>query len=205
MGDIENWQYSQSSSPPTRRPRWSNRGSRHYSEFILFPETLDAALARRRIELENVEVRSVCFTRVPQVVKVDPERRHFIMSDYHFGMASRRLHDQNLCNYIPMTYHMGPRTIRKYIYIDVFFLVTGPMDPRGFFNFGIGNSVTAACCRRRRRSSSRSTRTFPSARRQPGVHPYIQDRSHSESANASLLEVPPASRPKPTGGSPPTS
>jgi len=145
MGDIENWMYQQKLITADEAAKMVNsKNVVHYSEFILFPETCDQALARRRVELKNVEIRSVCFTQVPQVVKVDPERRHFIMGDYHFGMVSRRLHDQNLCNYIPVTYHMGPRLIRKYVDVDVLFLVTGPMDPRGFFNFGIANSVTPA-------------------------------------------------------------
>jgi len=194
VGDIENWQYSQKLITADQAAQMVKSGDLvHYSEFILFPETLDAALARRRVELENVEVRSVCFTRVPQVVKVDPERRHFIMSDYHFGMASRRLHDQNLCNYIPMTYHMGPRTIRKYIDIDVFFLVTGPMDPRGFFNFGIGNSVTAAVLQKAKKIIIEVNKNVPVCQggNQESIH--ISRIDHIvESANTPLLEVPPA-------------
>ncbi len=145
MGDIENWQYRQKLISPEKAAQMVKSGDKvHYSEFILFPEVLDAALAKRVEELKDVEIRSVCFTRVPEVVKADMKREHFILSDYHFGMVSRRLHDQNLCNYVPITYHQGPRIIRKYVDVDVFFLVTGPMDPRGFFNYGISNSVTSA-------------------------------------------------------------
>ena len=116
----------------------------HYSEFVLFPETLDAALAKRAAELHDVTVRSTCFMRVPEVIKADPAREHFILEDYHFGTFSRRLHDQNLCNYIPITYHMGPRIIKKYVDVDVYFLTAGAMDSRGYFNFGLANSVSSA-------------------------------------------------------------
>ena len=49
-----------------------------------------------------------------------------------------------LCNYIPTAYHQGPRFIRKYIDFDIAFVTCGPMDPRGYFNFGLANSVTGA-------------------------------------------------------------
>lgn len=116
----------------------------HYSEFVLFPETLDAALARRASDLHDVTVRSTCFMRIPEVIKADPAREHFILEDYHFGTFSRRLHDQNLCNYIPITYHMGPRIVKKYVDVDVYFLSAGAMDSRGYFNFGLANSVNSA-------------------------------------------------------------
>jgi butyryl-CoA:acetate CoA-transferase len=116
----------------------------HYSEFVLFPETLDAALARRVGDLHDVTIRSTCFMRVPEVVKADPAREHFVMEDYHFGTFSRRLHDRNMCNYIPITYHLGPRTLKKYVDVDVYFLSAGAMDARGYFNFGLSNSVSSA-------------------------------------------------------------
>ncbi len=116
----------------------------HYSEFVLFPETLDAALARRALDLHDVTVRSTCFMRVPEVIKADPAREHFILEDYHFGTFSRRLHDQNLCNYITITYHMGPRIVIKYVDVDGYFLSAGAMDSRGYFNFGLANSVSSA-------------------------------------------------------------
>ncbi len=116
----------------------------HYSEFVLFPETLDAALARRIGDLHDVTIRSTCFMRVPEVIKADPAREHFIMEDYHFGTFSRRLHDRNMCNYIPITYHLGPRMLKKYVDVDVYFLSAGAMDSRGYFNFGLSNSVSSA-------------------------------------------------------------
>lgn len=116
----------------------------HYGEFALFPRLLDQALARRVDELYDVELRSTCYTQVPECVKNDPERKHFIMEDYHFGGVSRQLFRDNLVNYIPMLYHQMPRIIRKFIDIDVAFLTAAPMDSRGFFNFGLSNSLTSA-------------------------------------------------------------
>ncbi len=115
-----------------------------YGEFALFPEAFDEALGDRVDELERVDIRSICFTRVPKAVEKDPERRHVIMNDWHFGKASRKLHERDLCNYIPIAYHQGPRITRKYLDIDVTVITTAPMDKNGYFNFGLANSVTGA-------------------------------------------------------------
>ncbi|MDD3894441.1 MAG: acetyl-CoA hydrolase/transferase C-terminal domain-containing protein [Syntrophomonadaceae bacterium] len=115
-----------------------------YSEFAMFPDALDEALAKRKDELENVTIRSTSFTKAPEPIVADPERKHFIMEDYHFSVVSRCLHDKNLCNYVPFTYHQGPRMVRKYNDIDAAFIMVGPMDARGFFNLGPSNSITPA-------------------------------------------------------------
>ena len=116
----------------------------HYGEFALFPRLLDQALSKRVDELYDVILRSTCYTQVPECVKNDPVQKHFIMEDYHFGGVSRQLFKENLVNYIPMLYHQMPRIIRKFIDIDVAFLTASPMDSRGFFNFGLSNSLTSA-------------------------------------------------------------
>ena len=115
-----------------------------YSEFVLFPEVLDEALSKRIHLLKNIDLRSVCFSRVPKIVEADPKREHVIMNDWHFGTVSRRLHDINMCNYIPLSYHQGPRTIRKYRDFDVAFITVAEMDKNGYFNYGLANSLTSA-------------------------------------------------------------
>ncbi|WP_042331164.1 hypothetical protein [Desulfosporosinus orientis] len=77
----------------------------HYGEFVMASHVLDAALDKRKDELNGVIIRSVCTTFIPQTVVNDPERKHFIYNDWHFSGVSRKFHDKNLCNYIPMTYH----------------------------------------------------------------------------------------------------
>ena len=41
------------------------------------------------------------------------------MHDWHYGAFSRKLHEKGLCSYIPVTYHQGPRIIRKTHCVDV--------------------------------------------------------------------------------------
>lgn len=115
----------------------------HYGEFAMQAKDLDAALARRVNELEDVKIRCVTVTFMPEVVKVDPERKHFRFHDWHFSPVSRMLQGQNLCNYIPLTYHEGRKLIEDYTPIDVAFICVAPMDANGYFNIGTSNSVTS--------------------------------------------------------------
>lgn len=145
MLNIENWHLGQKTIPAEVAAHLVKSGDViSYGEFVLFPEACDKALADRVNELYGVEVRGTCYSRIPELVKVDPAGNHFILEDYHFSGISRNLHGQNLCSYIPILYHQAPRLIRKFIDYDVVFITTGPMDPRGFFNYGVANSVTSA-------------------------------------------------------------
>ncbi|MGE5396356.1 MAG: acetyl-CoA hydrolase/transferase family protein [Chitinophagales bacterium] len=116
----------------------------HYGEFMMNSHVLDAALAARKDDLRNVQVRSVCCPFVPQVVQVDPGREHFIYNDWHFSVAGRKTHDNNLCNYISLTYHEGPSFFeRGYVPVDVALIKVGPMDKMGYFNLGTSNSISS--------------------------------------------------------------
>jgi hypothetical protein len=74
-----------------------------YSEFAMFPKTLDAALAKRIPELHGLELYSVFYTQLPKVVEADPKHEHIIAQDWHFGPISRRLADQDMCFYVPIS------------------------------------------------------------------------------------------------------
>lgn len=132
-----------------------------YGEFVMFPEVLDEALAKRIHQLKNIDIRGVCFSRVPKIVEADPERKHVIMNDWHFGTVSRRLHDANLCNYIPLCYHQGPRTIRKYRDFDIAFVVVAEMDRNGYFNYGLANSLTSAVLSKAKKIIVEVNKTVP--------------------------------------------
>ncbi|MGI5921285.1 MAG: acetyl-CoA hydrolase/transferase family protein [Syntrophomonadaceae bacterium] len=132
-----------------------------YGEFLMFPEVLDKALARRVNELQNVQLRYTCLTRIPEVVKANPSREHFIFDDYHFGAPARKMHDRNLCNYIPYTYHQLPSIIEKYIDYDLSMILVGPMDEKGFFNLGPSNSTTLASTRKSKKVIVEVNRSVP--------------------------------------------
>ncbi|HOW99420.1 MAG TPA: butyryl-CoA:acetate CoA-transferase, partial [Deltaproteobacteria bacterium] len=115
-----------------------------FSEFILYPEAIDEALAKRAKELRDVIIEAVTITRVPHFIKADPKREHFIYLDWHLSGVGRKLYEQGLCNYVPFTYHQGPRVVRKYKDYDYVIVNACPMDSRGYFNFGLCNSITSA-------------------------------------------------------------
>ena len=115
----------------------------HYGHFGMAPTYLDGFLAQRKEELRGVKVVSICYPGLPQTALCDPTRDHFLLNDWHFSMGNRKLHDKGLCNYIPGLYHEGPEIISRYHEPDVFMIKAAPMDNKGYFNFGISNSMHA--------------------------------------------------------------
>lgn len=119
----------------------------NYGEFVMASMYLDEALARRKEELTDVKVRSTTCAFPAQIALCDPEREHFIYNDWHFSGACRKLHDKNLCNYIPLNYHDAPSYYdRGYAPVDVAFIKVTPPDEHGFVNLGTSNSLTPSIC-----------------------------------------------------------
>lgn len=119
----------------------------HYGEFMMNSAYLDAALAKRVEELHDVNIRTTTCPFAPKTVLADPERKHFIYNDWHCSGVSRKLHDRNLCNYIPLTYHEANSFFyRGYVDVDVAMIKVAPMDKHGFFNFGTSCSMTPNAC-----------------------------------------------------------
>ncbi len=117
----------------------------HYGEFMMVSRYLDTALAERTEELNDVAIRTTCCPFPPQAIMADPDRKHFTYADWHFSGASRKLHENGLCNYIPITYHEAIAIYeRNYVPVDVALIMVAPMDKHGFFNLGPSNSVTRA-------------------------------------------------------------
>ena len=174
-------------------------GSRiYYGEFVLFPQTLDQALARRMAEagLSDITIETVCMTRIPEALKQPETADRVTLNDWHFGATSRALYNKDQCAYKPLTYHHGPRIIRKYVEYDAIFLPVCPMGPRGNFNFGMCNSVSSAVLDKARTIIVEVNRNIPKCLggNQESIH--ISRVTHIvESDDPPLIEVPPA---KPT-------
>lgn len=113
----------------------------HYGHFIMAPTYFDRYLSERKNELKDVKVVAVCYPGIAQVAKCDPTKEHFIFNDWHFSGGSRMLHDKDLCYYIPMLYHEGPKVYEQYHEPDVFVTMVAPMDKNGYFNFSTSNSI----------------------------------------------------------------
>lgn len=117
-----------------------------YGSFTGQTILLDKALAARKDELRDVKIRGVCRLGMPEVVKADPSREHFIYNNWHFSGADRKMHDQGLCNYIPLLYHEAPSLYRNFCDVDVAMISVSSMDEHGCFNFGPQVSHHRAIC-----------------------------------------------------------
>jgi butyryl-CoA:acetate CoA-transferase len=164
-----------------------------FGEFVLYPEALDEALANRADALENVSIEGVCVTKVPKFIEADPNREHFIYHDWHFSGVGRKMYRQGLCNYVPFTYHQGPRVVRKYNEYDFVFVTACPMDAQGYFNFGICNSITSAVITKAKRVVVEVNESLPHCLggNQESIHISRVDYI-VKGNNTPLLEVPPA-------------
>ena len=108
------------------------------------PIMLDAALAKRKAELRDVKFRSALSLAPRQVVIADPDRESFVFNSWHFGGYERKLHEHNLCNFIPMIYRNKPHFYRNNLEVDVAMISVTPMDKHGYFNLSLTNSATRA-------------------------------------------------------------
>ena len=117
-----------------------------YGAFATNPEVLDAALAKRVDELQDVKIRSVTFPGKAKVAMADKGQGRFIYNNWHFSSGDRKNHDNGNCYYIPFVYNEGPSHYEEEgtLRTDVCMMRTTPMDAFGNFNFGVGNSFQRA-------------------------------------------------------------
>lgn len=108
------------------------------------PVALDAALARRKGELNDITIRGALALAPRKAIEADPQREVFTYASWHFSGYERRLHDRNLCNYIPMIFRNKPVYYRQDLLVDVAMLMVSPMNKHGYFSFSISNSAARA-------------------------------------------------------------
>jgi butyryl-CoA:acetate CoA-transferase len=120
-----------------------------YGNMACSPTYLDPFLANRADELTDVKVRSLVFPGVAAVAQVDSTRAKFHYCSWHFSGGDRGLHDQELCDYVPLFYHEAPGYYwNNVIDSDVFMVKVAPMDRSGYFNFGPACSISKAMANR---------------------------------------------------------
>ena len=111
------------------------------------PVALDAALAARANELENVKVRGGILLWVPEIFKVDNVADHFTWNSWHMSGIERKAVNQGFAYYAPVRYSELPRYYRENIgHINVAMFQVAPMDKHGYFNFGPNASHMKAVC-----------------------------------------------------------
>ena len=146
-------EYNEKLTSPENAAKLVNSGDWvDYACFLSTPVTLDKCLAKRVGEVSDVKIRTLGYLGMAAVAKADPCRESFVCSSWHFTGGDRALHDQQVCNYIPLVYHEGPGYYDKRdIDTDIFMVRTTPMDENGFFNFGVANSFSRAQADRARK------------------------------------------------------
>jgi acyl-CoA hydrolase len=106
---------------------------------------IDRHLAERKDELSDVTVRTYLDTHSLKVCDVDPQGEVFKWySGFVLGYSRPYSRARGVGIYQPSTWHNVPAFIRNYQKIDIFYLVTAPMDDAGYFNFGLTVSETMA-------------------------------------------------------------
>ena len=106
-----------------------------------FPPALDAALARRRDELEDVKIRGNNILGPIQVAECDPEREHFTYNSWHMSAYERKLCDRGLCSYTPMIFRNIIEYYRYFCHVNVAMVQATPMDRHGYFNLSCSIGV----------------------------------------------------------------
>lgn len=110
-----------------------------YVAYMGFPALLDAALAARKDELENVNVRGLLFDQPIQIAEQDPEREVFTFNSWHMLNYERKLCDRGMCNFIPMLFRNLPMYYDRELTVNVAMFAVPPMDKNGYFNFSVNN------------------------------------------------------------------
>jgi len=108
---------------------------------------VDAALARRLPQLENVNFRGGILMWEPKIFSVENAAAHMTWNSWHMSGIERRAVAKGFCYYAPLRYSELPRYYRDgNARVDIAVFQAAPMDSHGFFNFGPNASHMAAVC-----------------------------------------------------------
>lgn len=102
------------------------------------------AIARRKEELHDVNLRGGVVMKPLSFIENDPEQEHFTWNSMHMSGYERKLADKGLAYYLPIKYSEVPRYIRENCRTDVVAIQVAPMDEHGYFSFGVSISHYAA-------------------------------------------------------------
>ena len=108
---------------------------------------VDAALAKRLPELEDVNFRGGILMWVPAIFQIEDPAAHMTWNSWHMGGIERKAVAQGFSFYAPIRYSELPRYYRESkdpVNVAVFQVT--PMDEHGYFNFGPSASHLAAVC-----------------------------------------------------------
>jgi acyl-CoA hydrolase len=111
-----------------------------YGSALCQPDVFDQALAARRAELRDVNIRACLTARPRAVLEADPQRQAFHWYSWHFLAYERKKADLGLAHYIPSNLGEISDNYRRFIApSEIAVLKTCPMDANGYFNFSAAN------------------------------------------------------------------
>lgn len=109
------------------------------------PIALDQALAARKDELHDINIRCTLSLTAQACIEADPDGDVFTLQDWHFSGYNRKLHDRGRCYYHPMIFRNQPLFYRKSIkHVDVSMVRVTKMNKDGFFSLHMGNAGVRA-------------------------------------------------------------
>lgn len=114
------------------------------------PGLLDEALARRKEELYDVNLRGGVLMGPLAILESDLTGEHFTWNSWHLSGRERKFAQNGLVYYIPIKYSEVPRYIRENLRTDVVAIQVAPMDEHGYFSFGVTVSHYAAAIEKAR-------------------------------------------------------
>jgi acyl-CoA hydrolase len=163
-----------------------------YGASLNQPDVFDAALAERKLQLEDVRIRSILTMKPRKVLEVDPEQRHFHGESWHFSAHDRKSYDNGVASYIPFNFGEGPRLYQDYLDVDIAVIKTTPMDRHGYFNFGVSNCYVRALCDKARRVVVETSTVLPTCYGLENVIHISEVDAVIQGDNAPLTELPSA-------------
>ena len=118
-----------------------------YGWAVNTPVAVDAELAKRLPELENVNFRGGILMWVPAIFQIDDPAAHMTWNSWHMGGIERKAIAQGFSFYSPIRYSELPRYYRESPDpLDVAVFQVTSMDEHGYFNFGPSASHLGAVC-----------------------------------------------------------
>ncbi len=116
------------------------------------PVKVDAAIAKRLPELENVNFRGGILMWEPEIFKIEEPEKHMTWNSWHMSGIERKTSAKGFGFYCPLRYSELPRLyMDNENGLDVAVFQVAPMDSHGFFNFGPNCSHMEAVCKTARK------------------------------------------------------
>jgi len=106
---------------------------------------LDKALAERKDELNDINIRVDLGLWPHSTLDSDPEGEHFHWNAWHFTGGDKKYNTNGQLSYIPMKFGECPKmTLNDCAANRIFMATVTPMDRHGYFNFGASTAANMA-------------------------------------------------------------